>query len=528
MTNDDMELLREYALGQSEKAFETLVSRHINLVYSTAIRQVGDENLAEEITQAVFIILARKSATLGAGTILPGWLYRTACYAAKDALRTQRRRQHHEQEAYMQSTLDAPQTDSTWEQLSPLLDDAMTHLRQGDRDALVLRFFEGKSLQEVGATFGTSEEAAKKRVSRALEKLRKFFAKRGVSSTTAIIGEKLSAHSIQAAPAALAKSVAAAAIVKGSAASVSILTIIKGTLKAMNQLRIKYALVGGTVSLLVGGIVTVAVSQVSNDTRITVQDIAKESQAAYAALTSYSDEGKVVSTGGGENAETTFTIRMQRPNLFRIEWTQTGGFYTGKGTVWSDGTGNFLVEGAANQMENAKRHKAQNMQMALAMATGISDSAASDIPGTFFTQSWGDQLNLFARTYSKAHRERESDEKIGDTDCFVISNGNGPIKLPDGGTSGKVTTRLWIGKEDHFIHQVETTSEGASANLKISDDSIKTILQRQGKEPTADNIAALRTELDKSMSSQGKKFVSTQTHENIVVNKKFSPADFGQ
>lgn len=439
-----MELVREYALGQSETAFETLVSRHINLVYSTAIRQVGDENLAEEITQAVFIILARKSATLGAGTILPGWLYRTACYAAKDALRTQRRRQHYEQEAYMQSTLDARQTDPTWEQLSPLLDDAMTQLRQGDRDALVLRFFEGKSLQEVGATIGTSEEAAKKRVSRALEKLRKFFAKRGVSSTTAIIGEKICVHSVQVAPAALAKSLAAIATVKGAAASVSILTIIKGTLKAMNQLRIKCALVGGAVSLLVGGIVTIAVSQVSNDTRATVQDIAKESQGAYAALTSYSDEGKVVSTGGSENGETTFAIRMQRPNLYRIEWTQTGGLYTGKGTVWSDGTGNFLVEGAANQMENAKPRKMQSVQMALGMATGLSASAASEIPAAFFNQGWGNSLGVLARGGSATHRE--NDEKIGDTECFVITSSSGPMKLPDGGTSGKVTPAFGLAK----------------------------------------------------------------------------------
>src|SRR5436190_16786317 len=102
MTSDDMELVREYARHQSEKAFETLVSRHVNLVYSAAIRQVSDPTLAEEITQAVFIILARKAASLGSGTILPGWLYRTTCYAVRDVLRTRRRREHHEQEAYMQ------------------------------------------------------------------------------------------------------------------------------------------------------------------------------------------------------------------------------------------------------------------------------------------------------------------------------------------------------------------------------------------------------------------------------------------
>ena len=106
MMNDDMALVREYAASQSERAFETLVSRHINLVYSAALRQVRDAHLAEEISQAVFVILARKAGSLGSKTILSGWLYRTARFAAADALKIQCRRQRREQEACMQSTLD--------------------------------------------------------------------------------------------------------------------------------------------------------------------------------------------------------------------------------------------------------------------------------------------------------------------------------------------------------------------------------------------------------------------------------------
>ena len=270
MTIDDMEFLRDYALRQSDSEFETLVLRHVNLVYSTALRQVRDPHLAEEITQAVFIILARKASRLGSGTILPGWLFRTTCFACKDAVRAQRRRQRHEQEAYMQSTFDPPQADSTWEQFSPLLDAAMTQLQQRDRDAIVLRFFEGKSLRDVGATFGTSEDAAKKRVARALEKLRKFFARRGVNSTTAIIAEKISVHSVQAAPATLGKSAAAVAIAKGTAVSVSTLTIAKGTMKSMTRMKLKMAAAIGAAVVILGGTATTLVAQHSNETNATI------------------------------------------------------------------------------------------------------------------------------------------------------------------------------------------------------------------------------------------------------------------
>ena len=173
MTNDDMRLVREYAAHQSESAFATLVSRHTNLVYSAALRQTRDPQLAEEVTQVVFIMLARKAATIGAKTILTGWLYRTACYVSGSALKRERRRQHREQEAFMQSELDA-KVGSTWNQLSPLLDDAMLRLGQTDRDALVLRYFEGRSLNEVGSALGASEEAAKKRVTARWKSCEKF------------------------------------------------------------------------------------------------------------------------------------------------------------------------------------------------------------------------------------------------------------------------------------------------------------------------------------------------------------------
>jgi RNA polymerase sigma factor (sigma-70 family) len=209
MTNVDMELVRQYAGQQSESAFATLVARHVNLVYSAALRQTASPQLAEEIAQTVFIILARKAGSLNSRTILPGWLYRTTRFAVGAALKQEARRQRREQEACMQSTLDNHPTDAAWQELSPLLDEAMAQLRDKDRDALVLRYFENKSLREVGDALGLQERAAQKRVARGLEKLHAFFARRGIASTTAIIANAVSVHSIQIAPVALAKSITA-------------------------------------------------------------------------------------------------------------------------------------------------------------------------------------------------------------------------------------------------------------------------------------------------------------------------------
>src|SRR5580658_5011827 len=208
MMTDDMELVREYARHNSEEAFAKVVSRHINLVYSVALRQAHDPHLAEEITQAVFIILARKAESLGPKTILPGWLCRTARYTSANAVTVQRRRQRREQEASMHYILNEPEPD-TWRQIAPLLDGAMARLGQKDHDAVVLRFFEGRNFKEVGAALGSSENAAKKRVNYALEKLRKYFSKHGVSSTMAVIAGTLSAHSVQAAPTVLARAITA-------------------------------------------------------------------------------------------------------------------------------------------------------------------------------------------------------------------------------------------------------------------------------------------------------------------------------
>jgi RNA polymerase sigma factor (sigma-70 family) len=249
----DMDLLRQYAERNSETAFAALVARHLNLVQSAALRKTGNPSAAEEITQAVFVILAQKAARIPDKTILPGWLYQTARLTASSFMKSEARRARREQKAYMQTELRDTTPDETWEQLAPLLEDAMGQLGDNERAAVVLRFFGHNNFAEVATASGVSENAAKKRVGRALEKLRRYFFKRGVSTTTAVIAGAISAHSVHAAPAALAKSVAAAAVTKGAAASGSTLTLIKGALKLMAWTKAKTAIVVGIAAILAVG-----------------------------------------------------------------------------------------------------------------------------------------------------------------------------------------------------------------------------------------------------------------------------------
>ncbi len=254
----DIELLRQYARENSDEAFAALVSRHVNMVYSAALRKSGNPAAAEEITQAVFVILAKKANGLLRHTALSGWLYQAARLTAANFLRTEIRRARREQEAYMQSLSNQTEPE-IWPQIMPLLEDAMGRLGEKDRNALALRFFEGKSFQEIGTAFGVSENAARKRTDYALEKLRVFFSKHGVTSTTETIAGAISANSVQAAPAVLTKTIAAVAISKGATASASTLTLIKGALKIMAWTKAKTAVVASACVLLAAGTTTLTI-----------------------------------------------------------------------------------------------------------------------------------------------------------------------------------------------------------------------------------------------------------------------------
>jgi RNA polymerase sigma factor (sigma-70 family) len=258
-STDDNALLNEYVKSHSDEAFAGLVTRHINLVYSVALRQASNPSHAEEIAQAVFIILAKKAASLRHEKALSSWLFQTTRLTANNFIRSEMRRHRREQEAYMQSLFNES-GDAIWQEIGPALDDAVDALSAGDRQAILLRYYEGRSLRDVGVILGVSKDASEKRVARALEKLRKNFFKRGLPSAAAAIVGSISTNSVHAAPAGLVTSVTAIAI-KGAAVPSSTLILTETTLKLMAWTKLKTAIVVGAAALLVAGTATVTLQQ---------------------------------------------------------------------------------------------------------------------------------------------------------------------------------------------------------------------------------------------------------------------------
>ncbi len=221
---DDSQLLARYVKESSQDAFAELVARHLNFVYSAAWRQVRTRQLAEDVTQLVFANLARKAASLSDQVVLPGWLHRDTRFTALDVLRAERRRQAREQEASSMNT-PGPDADPDWEQVRPWLDEALDQMNPLDRDALLLRFFEQRSLKEIGAALGSGEDAARKRVARALDKLRELLVRRGVTTSASILSLAMAANGIQPAPASLAATIAASSLAAGGAAATGITAV---------------------------------------------------------------------------------------------------------------------------------------------------------------------------------------------------------------------------------------------------------------------------------------------------------------
>ena len=276
----DSELLREYAVVGSESAFEALTSRHIDFVYSVALRITVDRHLAEDVTQKVFVALAGRAASLARRTTITGWLHRTTRNVAAKTVRTEMRRRTREREAI---AMEPPEQEPVWKQLAPVLDSAFDGLSEADRTVLLLRFFQKKTAAEIAARMGFSEDAAQKRVSRALDRLRVQLAREDVCLSGTALAGVLAGQAVVAAP---AKLIAAA-----SAAALTALPNTTGTLTALLEIipmtKIKVA---AAAVLIVAGVTVPLLIQKRNLKLARNENHALRSQAeTFAALQKQTD-----------------------------------------------------------------------------------------------------------------------------------------------------------------------------------------------------------------------------------------------
>lgn len=292
MSETDPQLLARFQRDQTEDAFAELVRRHINLVHTAALRQVRSSQLAEEVAQSVFTDLARDAQKLKPDTILTAWLYQVTRRTAIDVVRRETRRHWREQMASELHAMNA--TTADWTHIAPLLDEAVSALDATDRTAVLLRYFESKSLREVGSALGTSDDAAQKRITRAVERLRIFLTKRGVAVGASSLMLAISANAVQAAPVGLALTISTAAILAGTTLTATITA--QTTLTTMNWLNLKSLTVIIAAALASGGGIYLIQQHTADQLRTENQKLS----AAQQALITERDAAVTAATGAAE------------------------------------------------------------------------------------------------------------------------------------------------------------------------------------------------------------------------------------
>jgi RNA polymerase sigma factor (sigma-70 family) len=294
-TRSDAQLLRDYADHAHEAAFREIVARHADVVYSAALRQVSSPDLARDVAQSVFTDLARKASPvakkLAENSSLIGWLYRSTRFAALNLIRDSRRRVAQERHA-MEQLLINSETTPDWERVRPLLDEAMDELNEDDREALLLRYFKQLDLRAVGCALGVSDDAAQKRVTRAVERLRDLFAKRGTALGVGGLAALISANAVQAAPAGFSQTIAAVALTAGTTTAATAAATI-----TMNWLNIKSiaaivtsAVVAGTATHVIERNETTRLREANERLAAQHQTLSAEKDEALAAVAAKTEE----------------------------------------------------------------------------------------------------------------------------------------------------------------------------------------------------------------------------------------------
>lgn len=491
---EDRLLLQRFVKDNSQEAFAALTARYLNLVYAACRRELDDADAAEDVTQAVFLILARKAPSLGRNVVLSGWLFQTARFAAKNARLQATRRAAYEQKA-AGAMMEQPQTqteDEHWAEIEPLLNQSLAALKAGERDCVLLRFFQGASFGEIGKSLGLSEEAARKRVNRSLDKMRQFFTKNGIIVPAVALPVLLAAHAAKAVPLGLAPAVAqsTAGLVAGHAA-VSLTgshayQLSEGVLKAMKIVQMKVA-VGLTAGIIIGsGTYAVVHGMTLTPTKTpqaaifmaallpghilkpaagqatpTAQQVAERCRAAYTALTSYQGttavENHSLVAGVRHDSQTSASIQFARPGKIRTVATTEGGqifAYVSDGIVTEESFP--MVSGTSGNWK-----KEVSTEMAIGGATGVSQNAGTTIPALLLGTNWGAPLPLTAgATLDTEVREDAIDDQL----CYVLT---GHLKTPQ----MTQTTSLWVDKKTYLLRRSVSDINSAAQTIQVGGNS---------------------------------------------------------
>ncbi len=489
--DDDRQLLRQFTQHNSQEAFATLTARYLSLVYSTCRRELGDADLAEDVTQAVFLILARKAPSLRREVVLSGWLFQTARFAARNARTSEGRRKAYEQKAA--DTLREQQMerqDAAWTEIEPLLNQSLAVLREGERECVLLRFFQGMSFAEAGAALGLSEDAARKRVNRALDKMRQVFIKNGVIVPSAALAVLLTAHAAKAAPLGLAPAIAqSTASVLAGHTTVAALTgshayqLSEGVMKAMKIIQIKTAL--GLTTAVVIGLSAYAVAHAMTLTRtktpqvaisttlllpghtlrpaaaLTSTQVSERCRAAYAVLTSYQGTTTVevhsLIAGAKDDYETcSASIQFARPGKIHAEAT----IPVGQTIAYiSDGAGTE-ESSPALLGESRDWKKFSSTEMAISGATGVAQNAATTIPALLLSETRSGMIPLPLDVGRNADAEVREDTVDGQ-DCYVLTAHLKTSEIAE-------TISVWINEKTYLLRRLVEDTDSVAQTVPVN------------------------------------------------------------
>jgi RNA polymerase sigma factor (sigma-70 family) len=407
----DAELLRQVAATRSEAAFAELVQRHVNLVYTAALRQVnGDEHFAKDVAQMVFADLARKAGSLARRETLTGWLYTSAHFAAAKIVRGENRRRDRE-EKFMREPISETAPDADWEKLRPTLDDAMHELNETDREAILLRYFENRQFVQVGAKLGLNENAARMRVERALEKLRGAFAKRGVTTATAL-ASVISANAIQTAPANLAATLTTASIATAGTGTFTLLKIMTAT-----KLKLAFS------ALVVAGAATAFVIQHQAQEKLRVENETLKQQLAQLQTENESLSNRLAEIGDGKKlSDDQFNELLKLRGQVGVLQRQVGDL----GKLKNE---NRQLHEQITAVQNSQSSEEQQRQIAIAKLTDARSYALG------FIMYANDNHGQFPTNWDEVSSYTNSIPQPNGTNDFEIIN-QGLLNASELGTSG--------------------------------------------------------------------------------------------